>query len=146
MTKSDREVREHQSLFSDERYAKQAWKQLMGRALDSPAAKLPHFEDARGNTSPQSLIYEEAYRQVKARLKEDGLSREPSKAELIVESNIIRASFDTSVFNIVLDRTAGKVKDEITVGVGAFEQLTDEELELLAQHKKQKQIAGGSEE
>lgn len=146
VTKSDRELREHESLFTDERYAKRAWKQLMGRALDSPSANLPNFEDKQGNVSPQSLIYKEAQRQVQERLDAEGLSRPPTKAELIVEANIIRAAFDTGVFNIILDRTAGKVREEITVGVGSFEELTDEELELLAKNREAKRLAAGNKE
>lgn len=140
MTKKERELREYQSLFTDERYAKQAWKTFIGNSLESDAAVLPVFLDAKGNVSPQSEIYNVAYANVKQRLEAKGLSRPPMKAEVLVETNVIRAAFDTQVFNTLLDRTAGKVKEEISVGKGAYEDLSDEELELLALHRQAKQI------
>ena len=54
------------------------------------------------------------------------------QAELIVECGILRSRFDNGMFNTVLERTAGKVKDEITVNKSPYEDLTDEELEMLA--------------
>jgi hypothetical protein len=57
------------------------------------------------------------------------------KAEILIEASVIRAAFDTSTLNVILDRTAGKVREEISMGVGQFEALTDEELELLAAHR-----------
>lgn len=139
VTKEEREKMEYQSLFTDERYAKKAWKKLIGTSLESDAAVLPHFVDNKGEISPQSQIYNTAYQNVKDRLQAAGLSRSPMKAEVLVEANVIRAAFDTSTFNILLDRTAGKVKEEISIGVGAFEELTDEELQVLADHR-QKQL------
>ena len=79
-----------------------------------------------------------AYNNVKARLKEQGKDREPQQAELIVENNILRARFDNSTFNNLLDRTAGKVKDEINVTANNFEELSDEEIEALVAFRKQK--------
>jgi hypothetical protein len=80
-----------------------------------------------------------AYLNVKARLAESGLSREPMQAELIVESNILRARFSDATFNVLLDRTAGKVKEELTVNKSPFEELSDEELAILQEHRdKQK--------
>src|SRR5690606_2878357 len=111
MTKEEREKREYESLFTDERYAKKAWKKFIGESLQSAAAVLPDFVGPNGATSPQSAIYNTAYDNVKARLEKHGLTREPSKAEVLVEANVIRAAFDTSVFNTILDRTAGKVKE-----------------------------------
>lgn len=133
MTKSEREVREYKSLFADERYAKKAWKDIMGYSLEGPGAKLPVTIDPKtGDISFQSQLDAMAYDNVKARLEAQGLDREPMQAELIVESNILRARFNDTTLNVILDRTAGKVKDEITVNSNQFESLTDEELEVLA--------------
>ena len=135
MTKEEREKREFSSMFGDERYAKKAWKKVFATALEANAAKLPDIIDMRGNQTPDSIIYNQAYQNVHNRLKAQGLDRLPMAAEVIVESNIIRAAFDTPTFNVVLDRTAGKVREELSVGVSTFEDLTDEELEVLAQHR-----------
>lgn len=135
MTKSEREVREYKSLYTDERYAKRAFKQLIDKSLQSDAAKLPDFIDAHGNTTPQSEIYSAAYRAVQRRLAAEGLDREPMKAEILIEASVIRAAFDNTTLNLILDRTAGKVKEEISIGVGQYEELSDEELQLLATHR-----------
>lgn len=144
MKKSEREEREYKSLYSDERYAKKAWKALMGKSLESSAAQLPDLVDKQGNPTNESIIYQTAYNQVVARLKSEGKDRAPQKAEVLIEASIIRASFDTSVFNVILDRTAGKVKEEINIGIGAFEELTDEELEVLANHRQRQLESGGT--
>lgn len=137
MTKSEREVREYISVYADERYAKKAWKQLIGSALEGPAKVLPESYDPKtGEPTFQSQLDQMAYSNVKARLKAEGKDREPMQAELIVESQILRARFTDTTFNTILDRTAGKVKDEIAVNKSAFEDLTDEELALLAEHRK----------
>ena len=47
MTKAEREEREYKSLFTDERYAKRAWKQMIGKSLQSDAAILPAFYDVK---------------------------------------------------------------------------------------------------
>lgn len=137
MTKARREELEFMSLFADERYSKKTWKRLMAESLESDAAVLPPFVDRNGEVSPQSQIYNQAYHNVLNRLTAQGLDRMPMKAEVLIEANVIKAAFDNSAFNTILDRTAGKVKEEISIGVGQYEQLTDEELELLAAHRTQ---------
>ncbi len=135
MTKVQREETEYKSLFTDERYAKKAWKQFISKSLQSDAVDLPNFTDAHGNVTPQSEIYRAAIISVEKRLKEEGLSRAPMKAEILIEASVLRAAFDTSILNVLLDRTAGKVKEEISIGVGQYEELTDDELQLLASHR-----------
>lgn len=136
MNKVEREEREYHSLFSDERYAKKAWKEFFGQSLSSSGKALPPTVDPKtGETTFASKLDQEAYFNVKKRLQEEGKDREPMQAELIVECSILRARFDNNLFNTVLERTAGKVKDEITVNKSPYEDLTDEELELLAEHR-----------
>lgn len=135
MDKPTREEKEYKSLYTDERYAKQAFKKLLDKSLQSDAAKLPAFTDAGGNVTPQSEIYQAAYIAVQARLEKEGLSRKPMKAEVLIEASVIRAAFDNSTLNLILDRTAGKVKEEISIGVGQFEDLSDDELALIAEKR-----------
>lgn len=139
MTKTEREEREYKSVFTDERFAKKAWRELIGKALNSDACKLPIMTDGKDNETKESVIYRHAYNSVKARLEAAGYTREPSHAELIVEANLIRATMDNGVFNTILDRTAGKVKDELNLSTSQFAELTDEQLELLAAHEAAKQ-------
>ena len=136
MEKEEREALEYKSLFGDERYAKKAWRTIMAKSLEGEAALPPSVTDKNGNETLESQIYRMAYVQVVERLRAEGKSRLPMKAELIVESNLIRAAFDTPTFNVILDRTAGKVKEEINIGRGEYEELSDEELALLAAHRK----------
>lgn len=141
MTKNEREQREYISLFTDERYAKKAWKNIIGSSLESDGKSLPTMYDKNGEVAQVSVIDEVAYQNVKNRLEKEGKVREPSQAELIVESNILRARFNDTTFNTILDRTAGKVKEEINVTGNQFEELTDDELNLLLEHRnKQKKV------
>lgn len=135
MTKKERETLEYRSLFSDERYAKQAWKNVIGASLQSPGKMLPQSFDKDGTPTFQSQLDQMAYLNVKDRLKSMGIDREPMQAELIVECNILRARFSDTTLSTILERTAGKVKEELTVNKSAFEELTDEELEILQKHR-----------
>jgi len=142
MDKDEREQREFKSLFGDERYAKKAWRKLISESLETDAATPPDIYDKAGNESLETQIYKKAYALVSERLTAEGKSRLPMKAEIIVESNLIRAAFDTSTFNLILDRTAGKVKEEINIGKGQFEDLTDDELMVLAEHRNREKAGG----
>lgn len=146
MTKETRELREHESLFTDERYAKKAWKQLIGKSLNSDAVKMADEYDAKGNVIPNNQIYNMAVDEVIKRLLAEGQTRKPTKAEVLIEANIIRAAYDNTTFSVILDRTAGKVKEELNIGIGQFEELSDEELELLVRHREKKQLAEGPKE
>lgn len=139
MTREDREIKEYQSVFSDERYAKKAWKQLIGRSLEGAGAPLPVTTDKNGEVSFQSQLDQMAYDNVVRRLKNEGLVRGPMQAEIIIESQILRARFADAPMNMLLERTAGKVKDEINVQTNQFEELTDEELAALAELRKNKE-------
>ena len=126
MTKKEREALEYKSLFEDERYAKKAWKEFIGRALQSSAAPLPTFLDKNGNIAPQSELDMMAYQNIKKRLAAQGLDREPMQAEMMVENAVLRSRFDTNTLNMLLERTAGKVKEELTVNANQYENLSDE--------------------
>ena len=140
MTKQEREALEYKSLFEDERYAKKAWKEFIGRSLQSPATTLPTFLDKNGNIAPHSEIDLMAYQNVKRRLEQQGLSREPMQAEMMVENAVLRSRFDTSTLNMLLERTAGKVKEEVAVSANQYENLSDEELEMLAMYRERKEL------
>ena len=144
MTKKEREALEYKSLFEDERYAKKAWKDFIGRALQSDAAPLPTFIDKNGNVAPQSELDQMAYNNVKKRLVQLGMDREPMQAEMMVENAVLRSRFDTGTLNMILERTAGKVKEEVAVSGNQYEALSDEELEMLAMYREKKAIEQSS--
>lgn len=145
MKKETREELEYKSMFTDERYAKKAWKTLIGASLQSDAAPLPTFLDKNGNISPQSELDQMAYENVKKRLLSQNKTREPMQAELIVECAILRSRLDNNTFNVILDRTAGKVKEELTVTANQYEEMSDEELEMLAAYREQKALTQSQE-
>ena len=135
-TKREREVLEFKSLYADERYAKKAWKQLIGVSLESDGKMLPvSYDPKTGQPTFQSQVDEMAYYNVKRRLEKMGIDREPQQVELIVECNVLRSRFNDATLNVILERTAGKVKDEVSVVSNDFEHLSDEELELLAKYR-----------
>lgn len=147
MDKKDREQLEFQSLFGDQRYSKKAWRQLMAESLSGEAAKLPAINDKNGEQTLDSAIEHMAYNNVAARLAAEGKSRKPMQAEVIIECNIIKARFSDNSFNTLLDRTAGKVKEEISLTDNPYEDMTDEELEVLKAYRDaQKANGGGSNE
>lgn len=136
MDKSKREELEYTSLYTDERYAKKAFKTMIGASLEGEATVLPDFLDAKGNIHPNSVIYTQAYQNVENRLRKQGLSRKPMTAEVAIEANVIRMSFDSTVLNTLLDRTAGKVKDEISLSNGNFDEISYEDLVAMKAARK----------
>lgn len=143
MTKKEREEREYKSLFADERYAKKAWKRLIGAALEADGRPLPSIVDKNGMLSPQSALDQEAYENVKRRLLAEGKDREPMQAELIVECAILRSRLDNTTLSMILERTAGKVKDELVVNSNQFEEMSDDELLALQAYREQKLLEQG---
>lgn len=139
MTKAERELNEYKSLYTDKRYAEKAFKSIINDSLQASASPLPIMYDKNGNELPQSTLDQQAYHNVKQRLLAQGLEREPQQAEMMIENAILRARFDNSTFNTMLERTMGKVKDEIVVSANEYETMTDEELELLAKHREEQE-------
>ena len=139
MTKAERELSEYKSLYTDKRYAEKAFKSIINDSLQASAGPLPIMYDKNGNELPQSTLDRQAYQNVKQRLLAQGLEREPQQAEMMIENAILRSRFDNSTFNTMLERTMGKVKDELVVSANEYETMTDEELELLAKHREEQE-------
>lgn len=139
MTKAERELSEYKSLYTDKRYAEKAFKSIINDSLQASAGPLPVMYDKNGNELPQSTLDRQAYQNVKQRLLAQGLEREPQQAEMMIENAILRSRFDNSTFNTMLERTMGKVKDEIVVSANEYETMSDEELELLAKHREEQE-------
>lgn len=142
MTKKEREEREYASLFQDQRYAKKAWRQVIAESLSANGKPLPEIIDPKTEAPTlQSEIDRMAYDNVVARLRAEGKDREPMQAELIVECNVIRARFADQPFNTLLDRTAGKVKEEVAITDNPYDDLTDDELEALLAYRQSRDAA-----
>lgn len=145
MTKAERELCEYKSTYTDKRYAEKAFKAIINASLQSEAGALPAMYDKQGNELPQSVLDRQAYENVKRRLLAQGLDREPQQAEMMIENAILRSRFDNATFNTMLERTVGKVKDELVVSANEYETMTDEELELLAAHREQQKLLAQNE-
>ncbi len=145
MTKAERELCEYKSTFTDKRYAEKAFKAIINASLQSDAGPLPTMYDKQGNELPQSTLDRQAYENVKRRLLAQGIDREPQQAEMMIENAILRARFDNSTFNTMLERTMGKVKDELVVSANEYETMTDEELDLLAAHREKQKLLANNE-
>ena len=76
-----------------------------------------------------------AYENVKNRMRAEGKTREPMQAELLIENNVLRARFADGALTTILDRTAGKVKEESSLSDNPYEDLTEEELLMLKRHR-----------
>lgn len=145
MTREEREQKEHEYLFSDERYAKRAIRNIMADSLKGPAPRrMDYF--VKGEPSVQSVIYANAWDICKARLTEQGKMRDPMIVEVQIECANLRGAMDNNTWNTILERTAGKVKEEISVSASQYEELSDEELAVIAELRERQMLkAGGND-
>ena len=146
MNKELREIKEMKSLFADPKYYRQAWKAVGNALLQAPATKTFCQVDKDGNPTLASEIDQYSYLQLKADIarlaKDQGAEeREPTQLEMIMMCQMIRARYDTSAATFVRDTLGAKPIDESKQELSMsnpFEQLSDEELELIAQHRQAK--------
>lgn len=136
-----REQKEMKSLFNDKRFSRQAWQAVGQAMLRNPAHKPVTILDKDNNETTQSRLerynYEQLSQDVKNLLKED---REPTELEMILGGQIMKARYDTSAAIFVRDTLGAKPVDESkTMQIdNPYEDLSDEELELLAKHRETK--------
>lgn len=139
MTREENEVK---SLFKDARFAREAWRSLGTAVLSLPPCKVPEQYDKNGDKTFETLAGEYSYAQLAADCKRAG--REPTMLEYILRCQAVNACFNTSAFVALRDTVGAKPidesKTEATV-VNQYETLSDEELELLAQHRAAQRAA-----
>lgn len=139
MTREENEVK---SLFKDPRFAREAWRSLGTAVLSLPPCKVPEQYDKNGDKTFETLAGEYSYSQLAADCKRAG--REPTMLEYILRCQAVNACFNTSAFVALRDTVGAKPidesKTEATV-VNQYETLSDEELELLAQHRAAQRAA-----
>ena len=138
-----RELKETMNVFSDPRTQREAWRSLGIKLLNNPAAKAPEQLDKDGNPTLASSIEQYTYRQLVNDIKRsEQPDREPTEIEMILACQMVKARFDTQAAIFVRDTLGAKPVDEskmdATLSANQYEQLTDEELELLAAHRAQK--------
>lgn len=140
--------KEMKSLFSDPKFQRQAWKHVGMAILQNPARKAPEQLDKEGNETLQSAIERYSYDKLSNDLKQLGeKDRAPTELEMILQCQIMRARFDTSAAIFVRDTLGAKPVDETKIDAAVhnpYEELSDEELELIAERRRQAQLPEGS--
>lgn len=137
--KNIRELRELQNLFADPKTCRMAWKAIGNAILRNPAAKPIVEYDKNGEETLNSALQKYTYDKLSKDIEELAHEqRAPTEIEMILACQIQRARTDTSAAIFVRDTLGAKPVDESKVDttVNNFEQLTDEELALLAKHRE----------
>lgn len=140
--KEQRERSEMKNLFADPKFSRQAW-QSIGRAiLQNPAVITPIVMNKDGVETVDSMIQNYSYNKLCNDIKSlSDEARAPTELEMILQCQIVKARTDTSAAVFVRDTLGAKPIDESKVDQtisNVYEQMTDEELELLAAHRAAK--------
>lgn len=140
--KKYRTQKEMENLFADPKFARKAWKAVGHAILQNPAVK-PHTElDKNGFETFNSQIAKYSYETLSKDLMTLGAeAREPTELEMILQCQIAKARYDTAAAIFVRDTLGAKPIDESKVDANInnpFEDLTDEELEIIAKHRAEK--------
>lgn len=141
--KDKREIKELINVFADPKSSRQAWRSVGQAILNNPATKAPSMMDRDGNETFQSQIEGYTYNKLRNDLKKIGEpDREPTELEMIMACQIVKARFDTNAAVFVRDTLGAKPVDESKMDANLtsnpYEQMSDEELELIAEHRARK--------
>ena len=140
--KQDRENKELQNCIKDPRYARQFWRSVGTAIANRPAVRTPTTLDKDGNETMQSIIENYSYNKLKQdieRMTHDK-NTEPTEIEMIMQCQMVRARYDTAAATFIRDTMGAKPVDESKVAAtvsNPYEDLSDEELELLAKHREE---------
>lgn len=145
MSDLTRKEKEMISVFKDPKTARQAWRSVGQAILARPASVPVAKKDKDGNETADSLLEGYTYNQLAKDVKNlgDPDHTQPTEIEMILACQILKARTDTSAAIFVRDTLGAKPVDESKQDLSInnpYEQLTDEELELLAKHREQKQL------
>lgn len=142
--KNIRQRKEMESLFADPKFSRQAWKAIGQAIALQPAVKPIVTVDKDGNETFNSLVENYSYNKLAADIaslgKED---REPTELEMILHCQMVKARTDTSAAIFIRDTLGAKPVDESKVDAqlsNPYEQLTDEELEMLQAAREKKAL------
>lgn len=143
--KNIRELKEMQNLFADPKFARQAWKAVGQAIAMQPAVRPIVTVDKDGHETLNSQIESYSYKKLSADIKSLGKEdRQPTELEMILHCQMIKARTDTSAAVFIRDTLGAKPVDESKVDAqlsNPYEQLTDEELEMLQRAREQKALA-----
>lgn len=145
----EREFKETISHFCDPRFSRQAWNSVAWRILNSPVARPATVIDEDGRETEASRMEQYSYDQLCKDLKSLAESegkpyREPTQLDMILYCQALHARHNTNAATFIRDTSGAKPVDEskqTQTTVNVYESLTDEELELLAKHRDEKQAA-----
>ena len=143
--KSNRETKEMISVFKDPKTARQAWRSVGQAILARPAAVPTPRLGKDGEETNDSLLEGYTYSKLAKDVKNlgDPDHTQPTEIEMILACQILKARTDTAAAVFVRDTLGAKPVDESKQDLSInnpYEQLTDEELEMLQQMRKKKQI------
>lgn len=147
--KNNRDWSEMKNLFSDPKFARQAWKSVGQAIALQPALKPVQTFDKEGNETYNSMVESYSYN----KLAKDIASlasekREPTELEMILHCQMVKARTDTSAAVFIRDTLGAKPVDESKQDLSVnnpYETLTDEELELIQAERERKALAAQAE-
>ena len=147
--KQHRDWAEMKNLFSDPKFSRQAWKSVGIAIAMRPAIKPIVTYDKDGNETFNSKVENYSYNKLAKDIKSlQSEEREPTELEMILHCQMVKARTDTSAAVFIRDTLGAKPVDESKVDAqlsNPYEQLTDEELELLQEMRKKKALGESTE-
>lgn len=148
--KNIREMKEMQNLFADPKFSRQAWKAVGLSIAMQPATKPAIIVDKDGNETTNSKIEQYSYNKLQQDIKQLGKeNREPTELEMILACQMVKARTDTAAATFIRDTLGAKPVDESKVDAqlsNPYEQLTDEELEMLQREREKKALEAAKEQ
>ena len=148
--KNIREMKEMQNLFADPKFSRQAWKAVGISIAMQPATKPAIIVDKDGNETINSKIEQYSYNKLLNDIKQLGKeNREPTELEMILACQMVKARTDTAAATFIRDTLGAKPVDESKVDAqlsNPYEQLTDEELEMLQREREKKALEASKEQ
>ena len=141
----ERTNKEMYSLFKDPKTMRQAWRTVGSAILSRPASKPIERCDKEGTITANSEIEVYTYNKLANDLKKlNSDDCTPTELEMILACQIVKARTDTAAATFVRDTLGAKPVDETKVDAqlsNPYEQMTDDELEALAEYRNKKALA-----
>lgn len=142
--KNVRQLKEMQNLFADPKFSRQAWKAVGTAIAMQPAVQPIKTFDKDGNETLGSQIEAYSYNKLQRDIMQLGKeNREPTELEMILHCQMVKARIDTSAAVFIRDTLGAKPVDETKLDAqltNPYEQLSDEELEMLQAMREKKAI------
>lgn len=139
---------EMDNLFSDPKFFRQALKSVGQAILLQPAAKPIVQLDKDGvetyNSQLETYTYQSLAKDIACLRTPNTVEREPTELEMILRCQMIKARTDTSAAVFIRDTLGAKPIDESKIDAtvsNPYQELSDEELELIAEARRKKALA-----